>query len=183
MQSKKKNEGSVPKDQFPLLLKKLMEMLNRNKTLLVGFASGIVFLGKTNVLNRLPRDPPQDSKANSSVSEVFTKHLRQLRGENQTDPVRKMHRKKADVVPSRSIGTIIEKSDQEAGPSTSATSVPVQKNPGNKEPQEAEFISDKSSTSESKEEENQSPEDKENQRPTKNLSQTKQAPTGTDKHA
>ena len=158
-QSKKKNEGSVPKDQFPLLLKKLMEMLNRNKTLLVGFASGIVFLGKTQVLNRLPRDPSQDSKANSSVSEVFTEHLRQLRGENQTDPVRKMHRKKADVVPGRSIGTIIEEqSDQEAGPSTSATSVPVQKNPGNKEPQEAKFISDKSSTPESKKEENHSPE-------------------------
>ena len=109
---------------------------------------------QTQILNRLPRDPSQGSEANSSVSEVFTEHLQQLRGENQTDPVRKMRRKRMNVVPGRSISTIDEEqSDQEAGPSAISM-----KNRGN-EAQEAEFVSD-ISTSESKEE---------NQRQTRNI--------------
>ena len=162
-QSNRKNVGSVPKDQFPRLLKQLMGMPNQKQNLISGFCKcGIVPLDKTKILNRLPRDPSQGSEANSSVSEVFTEHLQQLRGENQTDPVRKMRRKRMNVVPGQSISTIDEEqSDQEAGPSTISM-----KNCGN-EAQDTEFISD-ISTSES-EEKNQSPKDKENQRTTRNI--------------
>ena len=113
-QSNRKNAGSVLKDQFPRLLKQLMEMPNQKKNLISGFwKCWIVPLDKTQVLNRLPRDPSKGSEANSSISEVFTEHLQQLCGENQTDPIRKMRRKRMDVVPGRSIGTINEEqSDQ-----------------------------------------------------------------------
>ena len=133
-QSSRKNAGTVPKHQFPKLLKKLMEMPNQRENLMSGFRKcGIYPLDKTPVINRLPRDPAlATAEANSSVSEVFTEHLQQLRSGNATESTQTVRRKRIDVIPGRSVSSEPER------PSTSAT--------GN-EPQdeEAEFLGDESS--------------------------------------
>ena len=74
--SNQKNAGTVPKDQFPRLLKLLMKMPNQNENLIAGFRKcGIFPLDKTQVLGLLPSNPAQSAQLNSSVSEAFTQHL------------------------------------------------------------------------------------------------------------
>ena len=61
-QSNRKNFGTVPKDQFPRLLKLLMKMPNQNENLIAGFRScGIFPLDETQVLRRLPSNPAQSA--------------------------------------------------------------------------------------------------------------------------
>ncbi|GFR62761.1 tigger transposable element-derived protein 2 [Elysia marginata] len=100
--SKKKNAGTIPKDVFPKLLKKLMlELPNQDENIKSGFRKcGISPLDKAPVLDRLPQEA--NKSANNSVSEVFTEHLRQLR-HGDDGASRKMRRKRLDVVPGRSI--------------------------------------------------------------------------------
>ncbi|GFO09152.1 tigger transposable element-derived protein 2 [Plakobranchus ocellatus] len=99
--SKQKNAGTIPKDVFTRLLKKLMLELPNQENIKAGFRKcGIYPLDKVPVLDRLPRE--SNEAANNSVSEVFTEHLRQLRHGDDGAP-RKMRRKRLDVVPGRSI--------------------------------------------------------------------------------
>ena len=133
-QSTRKNAGTVPKDQFQRLLKKLLEMPNQQQNLISGFRKcGIYPLDKTPVLNRLPQDPTLVAAANSSVSEVFTQHLRELRSGDTTGTAsaRRVRRKRVDVVPGRSISTL-----EQERPSSSLTS---------SEPEEPEFLEDEQS--------------------------------------
>lgn len=117
--SKKKNAGTIPKDVFPKLLKKLMmELPNQEENIKAGFRKcGLHPLDKTPILKRLPQ--ASNESLSNSVSEVFTEHLRQLRHGDNEAPPRKMRRKRLDVVPGRSIG--ISSNEEPSGSAAEAT--------------------------------------------------------------
>ena len=125
-QSNRKNAGTVPKDQFPRLLKLLMKMPNQNENFIAGFRKcGIFPLDKTQVLGRLPSNPAQSAQLNSSVSEAFTQHLVDLRtGTGDASAAKRRRRTKMDVVPGRSesrLEDIVEPQEERVTSSTAAT--------------------------------------------------------------
>ena len=92
---------SLPKDQFPDLLSKLMVKMSVKdaENLKSGFRkTGIYPLDRKQVLARLPGS--QDGSA-EAVSESFIEHLVQMRGEDKDAPRRK--RLKVSVVPGKSV--------------------------------------------------------------------------------
>ena len=104
--SLRNNAGTLPKHQFPKLLKKLMEELpNQNDNITAGFLKcGIHPTDRTAVLNRLPSTSVfNHDEVNTSVSEVFIAHLQNLRQGDENRPA-KRRRKRLDVVPGRSVG-------------------------------------------------------------------------------
>lgn len=121
----RKSAGTVPKDVFPKLVKKLMLQLpNQASNLMSGFRKcGLYPLDPQVVLNRLPRDPTTGTEraADSSVSEAFFDRLHEIRFGDSTASGKNKRRKKMDVVPGRSIGvedTVT--SNPQPGPSTSS---------------------------------------------------------------
>ena len=145
-QSNRKNAGTVPKDQFPRLLKLLMKMPNQNENLIAGFRKcGIFPLDKTQ--GRLPSNPAQSAQLNSSVSEAFTQHLVDLRtGTGDASAPKRRRRTKMDVVPERSVSRledIVEPQEERATTSsTAATNTDADLALQHEEVPESEFLSD-----------------------------------------
>ena len=147
-QSIRKNAGTVPKDQFPRLLKLLMKMPNQNENLIAGFRKCEIFpQDKTQVLRRLPSYPAQSAQLNSSVSEAFTQHLVELRTRTgDASATKRRPGTKINVVPGRSVSRIedIVELQEERGttPSTAATNTDADFALQHEEVPKSEFLSD-----------------------------------------
>ena len=139
-QSARKTAGTVPKEEFPRLLKKLMsEMPNQKENLLAGFRKcGIHPLDRQPVLNRLPRSA-DEANPNDSVSDVFLNHLKELRNDGEQGKGKKRgKRTRVDVVPGRSVCGSHSEEENEPGPSGVRPSVETEEEP------EQEVLSDTS---------------------------------------
>lgn len=93
----------IPKDQFPQLLKKLMDRLANGPTNLVaGFRkTGIYPMNSKEVLDRLPRQIIEGNNLEDSLTEVFLERLKEKRKE-MTEKKRS-RRTKVNVPPGKSI--------------------------------------------------------------------------------
>jgi len=96
---------SLPKDEFPKLLKTLMQKLNDNgrDSLVSGFCkTGIYPLDKQQVLARLPNQAvAEGGDGLEAVSESFLEHLKEARGDGESSVRRK--RQKVSVTPGKSV--------------------------------------------------------------------------------
>ena len=112
---------SVPKDQFPLLLKKMWDRLHTSSdNLIAGFRkSGIYPIDRQQVLKRLPSHS-LDSSVSSVVGETFLEEIMKKR-EEITKGHQKTGRKKLNVSPGKSISAeeIEAGATSEPQPSTS----------------------------------------------------------------
>ncbi|KAK3765045.1 hypothetical protein RRG08_023563 [Elysia crispata] len=121
-----KQAGTVPKDVFPKLLKRLMsELPNKRENMLSGFRKcGIHPLDPNPVLNRLPKShqemAAENDRANNSVSEVFLNQLSQMRN-GEEGATKRAKRRRVDVVPGRSVGA---PDDEEEQPADAAEAAP-----------------------------------------------------------
>lgn len=101
--------SSIPKDEFPGLLKKLMAAMEPNieKNLKSGFRkTGIFPLNKQQVLSRLPKASLDNNLGDMAdlIGESFLEELNKRR-QDETKPREKKRRKKLNVPAGRSIGT------------------------------------------------------------------------------
>ncbi|XP_063221130.1 uncharacterized protein LOC134530328 [Bacillus rossius redtenbacheri] len=103
-----RNEATVPKDKFPLLLKKLCVSL-KEKNVIAGFRKcGIVPLNRNNVLSMLPGTGIDQNQAminleesTNAVDKIFKELLQSLRQDQTPKPKKK--RTKVKVQPGRSV--------------------------------------------------------------------------------
>ena len=96
--------GTLPKQQFPTLLKRLVLSLN-SENLKSGFrACGIHPLDPQEVLKRLPNTDIDLNDSRTSMNDAFLEHLQNLRGTKEGSGSSKLRRTKLGVVPSRSVG-------------------------------------------------------------------------------
>lgn len=111
--------ATIPKEEFPGLLKQLVTDLHPNVTANIksGFrACGIHPLDRQEVLKNLPSDPVEAAVAGASVDASVLEHLERKRGPEGTTPRQK--RKRLDVEAGKSVG---DKSvDEEANQSDSS---------------------------------------------------------------
>ena len=147
--SPRNNAGTLPKHQFPKLLRKLMEELpNQNDNMAAGFRKcGIHPIDRTAVLNRLPSTSVlNQDEVNTSVSEVFIAHLQNLRQGDENRPA-KRRRKRLDVVPGRSVGEFDNDEPSTSNPAPmreepEGLEVPDEPSTSYPAPTEAEYLSD-----------------------------------------
>lgn len=110
---KQANQGTVPKSQFPALLKETLESMNENmaRNIKSGFrASGVYPLDKNEVLKRLPdKNVAVDE---SLLSSALKQHLNEMRFAKAKNPEPK--RKRMMVEPGKSVsGTTGSSSDSD----------------------------------------------------------------------
>ena len=118
---KAKNAGTVAKDQFPKLLKELMDELpNQSDNLKSGFEKcGIHPCKAEPVLKRLPKEVNDEGVCTESVSNAFMDQLQHLRSGDK-EPAKRNRRKRLNVVPGRSLGV----EDLNGGEQASAAAAP-----------------------------------------------------------
>lgn len=100
---KQKNRGVVPKSDFPKLLKKTLEALETaSENLKAGFAAcGICPLNRQKVLQRLPKEAPDEHIISNAINQEFIEFLKKTRmPENQQ---KKPRGKKIKVAPGKSV--------------------------------------------------------------------------------
>ena len=107
--AKGKKRQTIQRDQFPNLLKELLDSLEpiRESNLPAGFRiTGIFLLDREPVLSRLPREIEDETKnesINKFVSEMFDNHLQQLRCGGTRDPAPPRKKRRPDVEPGKNV--------------------------------------------------------------------------------